>query len=826
MEALLPTAQSVDLILGRLGNLAISLAFVFAALAAFAYHRAGAERDRSWIRLGRLAWGLHALSVLGIVAALFAIIFGHHFEYHYAWQHSSRDLELKYILSCFWEGQEGSFLLWTFWHAVLGLVLVFGRSAWEARLLSVFGILQVGLLSFLLGVHVLGTKVGNTPFLLLADVMQRDPVFLFDDYMRFIPDGTGLNALLQNYWMVIHPPVLFLGFASAAVPFAFVLAALRFRDYKGWVAPALPWTLFAVLVLGAGILMGGRWAYESLSFGGFWAWDPVENASLVPWLVLVGGAHLMVSFKATGRALRSAFLLIGLGYWFVLLSTYLTRSGVLGDTSVHSFVDAGLNRHLVLFLLAALAWWVWPLVRAWARIPAKATEEATGSREFWMFLGSLVLLFAALQIITVTSIPAINALAAWINGWSGLGLPADIPTPADPEAYYNAIQLWVAVGVGCLMAVGQLLRYRRTDAASFRRDALLSAGAALVLTVLFGRLSGLPLTVAAGVGTAPNPHWLLLFAGWFALTGNAWYAATALRGRVPLSGGSLAHAGFGILLVGILISGARQQVISENTLGIDYGEGFDARFKRENILLYEGMPQPMGDYLVTYLSDSAAGDAVYYHVRYERLDERGEVAETFVLEPYLLRDKKTRQLSPNPATRHYLGRDVFTHVSAVPNEERRREGPKVTRTTVHTGDSVFFSAGLVRVLGAASLPPLGDTLRAGLRLAVDVRATGQTAEVVPQLQVTGGRVLGPPLPVPGVPLQVAFTNLKPEDGSFELTLIEPRSASDWIILKAIVFPHIRLVWFGSIVLFLGLAIAIRRRYALGGRGRGGQRPAA
>jgi cytochrome c-type biogenesis protein CcmF len=801
MEALLPQAQPVDLLFGRLGNFFISLAFIAAALSAVAYFLAGKEANRSWMRVGRSAYLIHGLSVLGIVAVLFAIIFGHHFEYHYAWQHSSTDLPLKYILSCFWEGQEGSFLLWTFWHAVLGAVLIVARSKWEARLLSVFGLLQVTLLSFLLGIHVFGQKIGNTPFLLLSDVMQADPVFLFDDYMRFIQDGTGLNALLQNYWMVIHPPVLFLGFASAAVPFAFAWSALRFRDYKSWITPALPWSLFAVLVLGAGILMGGRWAYESLSFGGFWAWDPVENASLVPWLVLVGGTHLMVSWRATGRALRSGILLVLLSYWFVLLSTYLTRSGVLGDTSVHSFVDAGLARHLVLFLVGSLLFWVLPLIRHWRAIPAKATEEAASSREFWMFLGSLVLLFAALQIITVTSIPAINTLSAWINGWSGLGLPQDIPTPANPEAYYNAIQLWVAVGVGLFMGIGQLFRYRSSSWAKVGRQTLYAAAAALVLTALFGKLSGMPMMVAAGIGQAPNPYYLLLFAGWFALTGNAWYLITGLKGKLPLSGGSLAHAGFGIMLVGILISGARQQVLSENTLGIDYGEGFDNQFKRENILLYAGMPQPMGDYLVTYLADSTAGDAVYYHVQYERLDASGEVVETFVLEPYLLRDKKTQQLS----------------VSAVPNQERRREGPKVSRHNVSPGDTVFFSVGFAIVDDAASLPPAGDTLRAGLRLRVFTSVEGPGREVVPQLRIVGGKVFSPPAAVEGVPLQVAFSNIKPDEGRFEVTTIEPRSANDWIILKAIIFPHIRLVWFGSIVLFLGIAISIRRRQALGAK---------
>lgn len=820
MESLLPQAQQVDLIYGQLGHFFVILAWVAAAVAAFSFFRAGADQDREWTAIGRKAFVVHGIAVLGVVVTLFLMIFGHHFEYHYVWQHSSRDLQLKYILSCFWEGQEGSFLLWTFWHMVLGFVLLLRRSAWTARVLSVISTLQVFLLSFLAGIYILGTRVGTSPFLLLKDVLTEDPVFLFSDYMRFIQDGTGLNALLQNYWMVIHPPVLFLGFASAAIPFAFAVSALRFRDYRHWVQAALPWTLFAVLVLGAGILMGGRWAYESLSFGGFWAWDPVENASLVPWLVLVGGLHAMVSFKATGRALRTAFALQVIAYLFILLSTYLTRSGILGDTSVHSFVSAGLNNHLLVFLFAFSAGAKGLLTLRWKDIPQKATEEKTSSREFWMFLGALVLTFAGFQIIFVTSVPALNALLSWINSWTGLSLPADIPTPANPEAYYNSIQIWVATGVAVMMGVGQFLRYHHSDGKRALRSMGLAAGGALVVALLFAWSAGFPWTVharwsnAAGQGIlVPNHQLLLLFAACFAIWANVQYMFQAMHGRLRNSGASIAHAGFALMLVGILISGARQEVISENRLGIDYGEGFDQQFKRENVLLYKGMPQEMSRYRVTYLSDSTAGDATYYAIRYEVMDENGNVKENFILEPYLLRDKKSRQLSPNPATRHYLSHDVFTHVSAVPNAQQAKdEGPKIASHTVQVGDTIFFGAGLVRVESVVSLPPAGDTLRAGLRVLVE--GGGTTVEVIPELRIAGNRLMSPPLAVPGVPLQLLFRNVTPETGEFEVATVEPRSASDWIILKAIVFPQIRLVWLGAVILFAGILISMLRRREL------------
>jgi cytochrome c-type biogenesis protein CcmF len=125
------------------------------------------------------------------------------------------------------------------------------------------------------------------------------PIFSNADYLNLIK-GTGLNPLLQNYWMTIHPPTLFLGFASTSIPFAFAMAGFMHKDHKGWLKPVLPWALFSGMILGTGILMGGAWAYEALSFGGYWAWDPVENMSLVPWLILIAGIHTNLIARNTG----------------------------------------------------------------------------------------------------------------------------------------------------------------------------------------------------------------------------------------------------------------------------------------------------------------------------------------------------------------------------------------------------------------------------------------------------------------------------------------------------------------------------------------------
>ena len=344
-----------QLLPGKLGHFFVILSFVSSLAATISYFLSTQRKidieKKQWRNLARIFFIAETVSVFSIFALLFYIISNHLFEYKYAWQHSSRALEMKYLLSCFWEGQEGSFLLWSFWHCVLGLVVIKKEKVWEAPVMAVVSFAQFALATMIVGLEFFGLKMGSNPFVLLRNEMDA-PIFSNANYLSFVQDGNDLNPLLQNYWMVIHPPVLFLGFAATLLPFAYAIAGLWTKEYKGWTKPALPWALFAAATLGTGIMMGAMWAYESLTFGGYWAWDPVENASLVPWLVLIAGIHTMLIYRHTGHSLRATFLFMICSFLFVLYSTYLTRSGVLQDTSVHAFTGEGItNRHLLTFLL-------------------------------------------------------------------------------------------------------------------------------------------------------------------------------------------------------------------------------------------------------------------------------------------------------------------------------------------------------------------------------------------------------------------------------------------------------------------------------------------
>lgn len=446
------------LLIGQIGMFLTLLAFFSALLATYANIKAANASDvlmeKPWQKLARTTFIINVVSVISLFVVLYLIIYNHYFEYQYAHKHSKRSLDVQYLLSCFWEGQEGSFMLWAFWNAVLGLFLIKRSNKWEHPVMTVMSVAQVFLASFLIGIYFFDIKIGSNPFVLMRNEFPDAPIFNDPDYLsKYILDGNGLNILLQNYWMVIHPPILFLGFASAIVPYAFGVAGLWKKDHAGWLRPAMPWALFCAGILGLGIMMGAAWAYESLTFGGYWAWDPVENASMVPWLLLVAGIHTMLIFKSTGHAMKSTYLFIFLTHLFVLYSTFLTRTGVLGDTSVHSFTGEGstLYWHLILMQLAFIAIPAFLYYRDRKNIPTVVKEESMNSREFWMFVGSLLLLISAVYIIVLTSLPFINKLfgTSWAIG-------------ENVEYVYNRIMILVAIVIGVLTAITQYFKYKET----------------------------------------------------------------------------------------------------------------------------------------------------------------------------------------------------------------------------------------------------------------------------------------------------------------------------------------------------------------------------
>jgi cytochrome c-type biogenesis protein CcmF len=807
------------LLSGQLGHFFAVLSFIASLVATIAYFNATRTRETpqgdSWKRLARWAFIIEVAAVFAVFGILYYILYNHFFEYKYVFRNSSRTLEVKYLLASFWADQEGSFLLWSCWHAVLGLVLISTAKRWEAPVMTVISFAQFCLASMLLGIYIFGYRVGSNPFLLMrhAEENINMPWTQLPDYLNKIPDGNGLNPLLQNYWMVIHPPVLFLGFASMIIPFAFAFAGLWTREYKDWTKPALPWSLFAAMMLGTGVMMGAAWAYESLTFGGYWAWDPVENASLVPWLTLIAGIHTMLAFKHTGHALKSTFFFLFISFVLILYSTFLTRSGVLGETSVHSFTDLGMSGQLLVYMAVFTLPAFIMLIARRKEIPDVKREESTYSREFWLFVGALVLLIAAIQITFTTSIPVWNKL-----------FNLNLAPPLEPVFHYNKIQIWVAIVIGLLTAIVQFLKYKDTPRKLVSRKLLWPTAAALVITALIGWLGKINYDIyGAGFLVA---LFVMLFASVYAVIGNSMYIFSGLKGKMRSAGASIAHIGFGLVLLGILISASKREVISIDRMKMLDGGFFGSESKenpRENLMLPRNFPVQMGEYHVTYTGDStAAGDPkTYYVVRYEKKDPAtGAMLENFTLYPDAFINTKGQEgLTPNPSSRHYLTRDIFTYVTAVPRKDDGSDTASYSHHPIQQGDSVFFSNGYIIFTGLQPQPKNANykaqaqegDLAVGAQLQVHTKNNEQY-ELEPVYFIRNNTYQYSVADTAhALSLYVRIGKILPKENKIELEVKQAATFDDYIVLKAYIFPFINVLWIGVLIMIAGFVMSIVQR---------------
>ena len=787
-----------NILFGKVGHFLIILSFVTSLAACIAYffatiYRSDSSKSFPWINFGRKLFILHAVAVFGVMASLLIIIHGHFFEYKYVWEHTSKSLPTYYQFSAMWSGQEGSTLLWMFWHGVLGCVLIFKARDWESPVLSIVALAQVLLGSMLLGIYVVGYKLGSSPFALMRDTMDI-PVFKMNP--DWIPeDGTGLNPSLQNYWMVIHPPTLFLGFAACTIPAAFAIASLWQRNFTDWVKPVLPWSLFALMILGTGILMGGAWAYEALSFGGFWAWDPVENASLVPWLILAAGIHTLMAYKHTGYSLHATYVFFIGAFLLVLYSSFLTKSGILGDASVHSFTDLGMSGQLVVIILVFLIPAVYLFIERTLKkqIPSKQEEEKLSSREFWLFIGSLIFVFSAVHIIVLTSFPVINKI-----------FNSKIAPPSDIKSHYNDVQIWMAALVAFGSAVTQFFKYKNDDFKKVGKQ----------LAIVFFIAVVLSLVVVIPFKLYRLDYVLLILFGWFSVLANTQYIFQVLKGKWKIAGGSVSHIGFAIMLIGILISQGRQEVLSVNKFGIDYGAGFSDKEIAENVLLYKDEPTNMGKYRVTYLGDSTTAQNIYFNVRYEELNKKGNVRRVFTLHPNILLNSKMGN-NPVPSTRKTISSDLYTHITSAPLKEDGTQADSIVQETytVAVGDTIPASRCMVVLEGinpdahihGFEQKPKDIAIGARLKfISLDTTYTIEPVYLVREVVATS-------IPARVEKNNVSFSVIKilPEENKMQI-LVEQK-LNKFIIMKAIKFPYINVLWLGCFVMVFGILLSILRR---------------
>jgi cytochrome c-type biogenesis protein CcmF len=806
-----------NLLPGQIGNFLIVLSLFSSLIAAVAYFFAAQSKNEldhnAWKKLGRIAFVTEAISVFVIFSLIFYIINNHLFEYYYAWKHSSRSLEFKYLFACFWEGQEGSFLLWSTCQAILGLILIRTSKQFEAPVMSVVSFAQFGLTTMVAGLYIFGWKMGSNPFILLRDagVLDNAPGMHlnFDvtqpirpDYMQlpFMKDGNDLNPLLQNYWMVIHPPVLFMGFAATVVPFAYAIAGLWKNDHENWTKPALIWTSYAAAVLGVGIMMGGMWAYESLSFGGYWAWDPVENASLVPWMILVAGLHTLLIYRHTGHSLRSSYFFFIMAFVFILYSTFLTRSGILGETSVHAFTDLGMNWQLLTYLLIFTIPSLLFFGIKYKQIPSIKKEEELWTREFWMFIGALIFFLSAIVIIGKTSLPVFNKVFG-----------TNVAPPEDPEYAYNSIQVYVAIIIALLTGFTQYLKYKNTERSYFWKKMLTPLVITIVLCVLYVIFGSINYH-KKGPGFE-GAIWLALFTSIYTIIANLSYIFLGVKGKLKVSGAYITHVGFGLILLGIIISASNKEIISINNNGIE-AQLSNGENPRENLTLVQGLTAKMDKYELTYEKDSAhpKKQLWFYKVRFKRNDGK----EEFVLEPNAFVDYKGNgMLMANPDSRNYWDHDVFTYITSVPNPNTK-DTALFKPSTKSEGDTIFYSKGYITLenlkVQDQNLPEelFGkDGALYELPLVVHAK-TGSSYKLTNKLVYAKGNWISIPDTVTAESMILQMQKIT-ADKKIELGVKETDAVMKYVTLKAYKFPFIKVLWYGVWITAIGFLISMYKR---------------
>ena len=601
---------------------------------------------------------------------------------------------------------------------------------------------------------------------------------------------------------------MFLGFASTIVPFAYAIAGLMSKKHE-WVKPSLPWASFSAAVLGTGIMMGAAWAYESLSFGGYWAWDPVENASLVPWLTLIAGLHTNLIYRHSGYSLRPTYFFYIITFSLILYSTFLTRSGVLGDTSVHAFTDLGMNTQLLLFVLVFFVPALFLYFKNYKSIPSIQKEENTYSREFWMFIGSLVLFLSGMVIIAKTSTPVFNKLFG-----------TNIAPPEDPEFAHNQIQIFVAIIIGLLTALTQYLKYKDTPKRFFGKNIWIPTVVAVLLSLsisFFGEVA----YDKKGPGFLFAIH-LAIFAAVYAVVANASYIFLGLKGKLKAAGASVAHVGFGLVLVGILISSAKKTVLSWNTTGVTPLRQEDAKERgnpagnpAENITLFKGVATDMGRYMVTYVKDTLneRDRKRYYEIKFKA--KEGD--DSFSLYPDVIKNNKGMEgFAANPAAKHYWHKDIFAYITSF-QENSTEDTTSFTNREISVGDTLFYSNGLI-ILNKVSVNPTEQVAlysQGETTLFLDIAVLskdGRRYTATPGIAVAGNEFRPIPDTVTAQSLILKFNKVKDEKkGLLEIGIKESGAITDLITLKVYEFPMINVLWLGIVVMVVGFVMSIIQR---------------
>ncbi len=769
-----------------IGVLLIAISFIASIVATTAYFLYYRDRQPALLRLANQSFTVMSVGVLLSLAMLITLILNHHFAVNYVYSYSSRALNKFYLFSTLWAGQQGTFLLWLFYSSIYGFILMRKTARKNPLVLGFLVLSQAFLLLILLK---------KSPFSMVWHQYAEVPV-------GFTPqDGAGLNPLLQNPWMVIHPPTLFVGYSSTVVAFVFALSALIRRDAHGWVKEARPWVIFNVMILGVGIIMGGYWAYVTLGWGGYWGWDPVENASLVPWifsLVLLHGIIIQTKRKAL---VRSNFLWAGLSFLTMLWGSYLTRSGVLTDFSVHSFAPSGLSVYLLLiqgvFTFGFFYLWI-RFMMDYHRSGENPVEFGKGifNRETLMFFGMAVLLFLGFFVLLGTSAPLYTQ-------WFGT------PASLSPD-FYNTMLIPAAVFIFLLIAIAPLLAWKTAELRN-KRFLLGSMTAALMVTMLAATLGLEPMTpggshtpyyaIEGTVTPAFFEHlsesmldgflkyspYLLFFLGVLVIFTNARLAYIFVKNNFPKAGGYIAHVGMGFMLIGALTSSVYDT--SEKVM-IPRGEFARTQLGHEvQFVSFVDMPD--------------GKDRVKLRVR----TAYGAEYDAY---PKFYYSDYTKGYMVSPDVRVQFARDLYiSPISFTPAQLLNQR-----EVTLGKGETQKLE-NLEITFQKFDVKMEGMSQEVVAHLDVKLEENGETAtyHIAPVLKASGGKMESREQSLGDSGYRAKISRVNATTGQVTLAVITPAATSDtpakdMLAIELSEKPLISILWFGTIVFACGAFLAL------------------
>jgi cytochrome c-type biogenesis protein CcmF len=799
-----------------IGSIILTLALAFSIISMIMYFL-NYRGYKNTLDYGRIAY--HAMAVMVIVASVYLwyAILTHQYQYNYIYSYSNNDLRnlgIFQLASSFWGGQEGSFMLWLLLTSIVGIILqsyASKRGDLEPRVMAVFTLATSFLLVMVspwfknpfeyiwvtpvfVKIEHINSQFFNLPFVQqffftdqstnqgfiqvnseLAALLSQAGVAMND----FITDGRGLNPQLLNFWMQIHPPILFAGFSMATVPFAFAIAALMKNDYKDWVKQAFPWMLAGMGVLGLGIMLGGYWAYEMLGWGGYWAWDPVENSSLIPWLVGVAGIHTLLVQKRSqahggiGKYAKTNLMLCVLTYVLVLYSTFLTRSGVLGDASVHSFVDPGMFVYLflVIFIGTFTLLGFGMIAFRWKTLNETIKdEESLLSRELALFTAMIVLIASAIIVLVGTSAPI-------------FGKSVD-------TFFYNEMHLPLAIIIMFLNGISLLIKWQKSDLNELiKKSTYAAVGAVLftILLVIFGEVRDIMIIILS-LTTA------------FSLFVNLDIAIKIVKGNFKMLGAYVAHIGIALFILGVIGSAVYSEEMT--------------------VELEKGKPKTAFGYEMTF----TGGYPIENNTKFAFNVNVKKGNSEYQIAPVMYRSDFNNSIVREPAILTLLTRDIYFAPLGYDEGGQTQSQHSHNHISLEKGGSTEFEGTKITFvkfnMAAETMQLMSEGKDFQMGAVLEIEKDGEKTETELLRKQVDGKVEFTSFESKEMNLKIELENLAagnidivitPLDGAETVNKNFESKSNEVLTVTASIKPFVNLVWAGVAIMVIGFFIAMTRR---------------